>query len=393
MSKLTLADIKFGKVGDYVKTSPLSYPTSEAQASALSESDADSVIVAGGDPQLPDGKKGTAEYWQEDPVTCAKIKPLYPKDSKFWEEMKTVVDVQLARKNCPCAIKLPKTRWPDIWKDKDTLEKIAEAVNGEYPASIQATFIETVYKNGGDVLELGQFKRGKVDFISKQVRQGALNTFSFQAVAPVNFMMKWYYGVPRPEEVAFKISKGDLTADSIIDQLSITDPTERAKIVELVSNINSMNLCSNKGGKDFTAYAVGSPTHPAFPAMHSAGSTCSLWLPALFDITPEQYCEALRVDYATSYGRTVAGVHYEQDNIAGLNIGQRIMREELPEFLANQFGYDACLMKKRLETLSFDWNTFQPGEGSKDCKISVGGEEMCAVKLLEELKNVMKCDA
>ena len=62
--------------------------------------------------------------------------------------------------------------------------------------------------------------------------------------------------------------------------------------------------------------------------MHSAGSTVSYWLPAIAQITGEDYCEALRVDYAVSYGRTVARVHYQLDNLAGLNIGQRLVRAQ-----------------------------------------------------------------
>jgi hypothetical protein len=41
--------------------------------------------------------------------------------------------------------------------------------------------------------------------------------------------------------------------------------------------------------------------------MHAAGSSCSYWLPVVAKISPEQYCEALRVDYAVALARTVAG--------------------------------------------------------------------------------------
>merc|ERR1711992_24654 len=102
-----------------------------------------------------------------------------------------------------------------------------------------------------------------------------------------------------------------------------------------------MNL---KNSHDFTHYkSSGCPTHPSWPAMHSAGSTMSFWLPAVAKLTGEQYCESLRVDYAVSYGRTVAGVHYEQDNIAGLNIGQNI-HKDLPDELADKYGYDKVII-------------------------------------------------
>merc|ERR1712196_326936 len=110
--------------------------------------------------------------------------------------------------------------------------------------------------------------------------------------------------MPRPEEVAGVIARGELTTDKD----GVPEP--------IVAKIRSMGLTR---WNDFTAYDTGSPTHPSWPAMHSAGSTMSYWLPVVAKLTADQYCEALRVDWAVSYGRTVAGVHYPQDNIAGLN--------------------------------------------------------------------------
>jgi hypothetical protein len=148
------------------------------------------------------------------------------------------------------------------------------------------------------------------------------------------------------------IYKGDLTEKEGVPK-------------DLIEDIESMKVCSPA---DFTAYDNGSPTHPSFPGMHSAGSTCSLWLACLYDLTPDQYCEALHVDYAVAFGRTVAGVHYQQDNLAGVNIGQRIIREKLPEFLENNYGYDSAKVAKRLKDLSFDWNKFDSKDYTIDGK-------------------------
>jgi hypothetical protein len=156
--------------------------------------------------------------------------------------------------------------------------------------------------------------------------------------------------MPRPEEVAGLIKSEKLTTE----QHGVPE-----KIVTDVKAIEKFDKATA-----FTAYDNGCPTHPSFPAMHSAGSTCSLWLPAVYDITPEQYLEALRLDYGIAFARTVAGVHYPQDNIAGLNIGQRIIREKLPKFLADNYGYDKGLVQKKLELLSFDWNDFDSKTGT-----------------------------
>jgi len=234
------------------------------------------------------------------------------------------------------------------------LNDVADAVKGEYPNYHQQTFIAQIVGDAKkeersllrrDLLK-PEFNKEEeaevVDFIGDIIRMSAINTWVIDAVAPVNFMLKWHFGVPRPEEVAYRITKeGNANID-------ISD--------ELVKKIKKLNL---ENAHSFTAYENGSPTHPSFPAMHSAGGTLSLWLPALYDISPSQYAEALRIDYGVAMARTVAGVHYRQDNIAGLNIGQRVVREQLPKFLEDHYGYDATKVKARLESLSFDWKGFK----------------------------------
>lgn len=54
--------VEFLNKFEMVNPSSLSYPATKAQALALSKSDANPVVSAGGDPQMPDGKKVTAEY-------------------------------------------------------------------------------------------------------------------------------------------------------------------------------------------------------------------------------------------------------------------------------------------------------------------------------------------
>ena len=328
-------------------------PTSVADV-LQAESTGDSIVLEQ-DVQLPSSPKNNPDYWD--------VKPVYPEQRKFWNQLFQVVDLQIARKNNQDPNE--SYGWPTIMKEAKvdsmnafTLEDIAAAVNGEYPASIQKAFIrEEVFpafkaqKNDArkNMLSMGQPTRSGVDFIGMQVRIAAINTWSFEVVAPVNFMLKWHYGMPRPEEVAWLIA-----TDRISDGLEKT--TTMKQTVELIKGMNLQQR------KDFTAYNKekedGSPTHPSFPAMHSAGSTLSTWLPVLFKLTPEQYEQTLLIDHAVAFGRSVAGVHYPMDNIAGLNIGQRIVREELPAFVAEKYGYDEAKVEARLEKLSFDWKDF-----------------------------------
>jgi hypothetical protein len=77
-------------------------------------------------------------------------------------------------------------------------------------------------------------------------------------------------------------------------------------------------------------------------------------------LTPTQYCEALRVDYAVAWARTVAGVHYPMDNMAGLNLGTLVSLDKLPELLSERYGSDPEAVRTRMETLKFEWEDFDP---------------------------------
>ena len=176
------------------------------------------------------------------------------------------------------------------------------------------------------------------------IRLADLNTWAIGAVAPTNFHLKWFVGRPRLEELAYKIAEGELTANDGVPQ-------------DIISKIESMDLNSATA---FTAYDEGSPTHPSWPAMHSAASSASFWLAVALDLSEEQYCEALRVDYAVSYARTVAGVHYPTDNIAGLNLGQQIMAEQLADHFEGKYGSDRDEVQAKIDGLRFDWANFNP---------------------------------
>lgn len=346
-------------------TDPLphdAYPLKPSVAEVLvKESDGDAIVLPGDvqlpradDPYGPDPSR--PEYWNQAPI--------FPEDPRFLKELHEVVKLQIARNKGTTPEEF--YRFPDIMIDGKvdymrnianndeyelSLEDVANAVKNEYPVSIQQTFIRECFfpppkDTRSIILNLGQPIRNAKDFIGVQVRIAEINAWTFAKVAPVNFMLKWHYGMPRPEEVAWLIAN-----DRIRDDLASTEVGPA-----LVSDIKSMQLANRE---DFTAYKKqGSPTHPSYPAMHSAGSTLSMWFPALFKLSPEDYEQALLVDHAVAVARTVAGVHYPQDNIAGLNIGQRIIREELPAFAAKSYGYDATLVRARLDKLSFDWNTF-----------------------------------
>jgi membrane-associated phospholipid phosphatase len=156
--------------------------------------------------------------------------------------------------------------------------------------------------------------------------------------------MKWSVGRPRPEEIAMQIENDIITeADGVPG--------------DVVTAVKAMGLTR---AEDFTHYDEGCPLHPSWPAMHSASSASSLWLAVVADLTADQYCQALRTDYAVAFARTVAGVHYTTDNIAGLNLGQKVLANKLADHLSERYGADPQVLQQKVDSLIFDWNTFDP---------------------------------
>mmetsp|Transcript_5267 Transcript_5267/g.9675 ORF Transcript_5267/g.9675 Transcript_5267/m.9675 type:complete len:227 (+) Transcript_5267:90-770(+) len=117
-------------------------------------------------------------------------------------------------------------------------------------------------------------------------------------------------------------------------------------------------LLSSKRPTDFTAYPEGAPGQPSWPAMHAAASALSFWLSVVLDITPTQHCEAKLVDHAVAWGRTVAGVHYEDDNIAGLDMGQEVVAQLLPGHLVDMYGADRQKVQDKVDAMRFSWRDF-----------------------------------
>lgn len=330
------------------------------------------------------------------------FEPLYPGQTGFWEQFQKVVDAQVERReqnNSGARLNDDSDnnlyKWPNLWLDRSTsklnvwndnsnrnlnLDDVAQSVKGEFSNYHQQDAVTQAIdkmvngeKKRDEFLDLGQFRDGIIperDFIDFQVRAAVINAWSLGVVARTNFYLKWYYGVPRPEEVAWKIHNKELNATHGVPDEVITHITD---------------LCLEKQ-EDFTAYNKGCPHHPSFPAMHSAGSTCSIWFPALYNIKAEDYNQLLRMDYGVAFARTIAGVHYEQDNLAGLNIGQRIVREKLPEFLAENYGYDAEKVRERLDDLQFDWNKYDNKEETINGKKAADFLKMANEKLESRAK-------
>jgi len=261
----------------------------------------------------------------------------------FWEKLREVMDVQDARRNDP---NTPIFTLPDIWEGSD-LNQVADYVHNEYPGIIQSALLADILTNryGPVVLDFDVVPyRSNSMFLRRDIMVADMSSWAMSTVGPYNFAAKWYAGRARPEEVVWAIKTGQMTEGVPED------------IAERIANLDISDQ------REFTAYSEGSPRHPSWPAMHSAIASVSFWLSVVLDINNEQLCQARLTDYAISYARTVAGVHYTDDNLTGMNLAQEVLAASMPTYLSEKFGADATLIEKKIRKNRFDWNTFDPAD-------------------------------
>ena len=276
--------------------------------------------------------------------------PLHPSagKGKYWVYLEEVISARMLDKEAPAsevlASKLP---LPDRWENY-TVHEVAKAVHDEYPGLHQANFLEDLLAGKYGPIEIDSDvvpKRCNSDFLRSAVMLATMNTWSIGCIGPYNFAAKWWAGRARPEEVVWAIKTK-----------SLRDGVPR-RIRRMIKSLNITNP------EEFTAYPEGCPRHPSWPAMHSAASNLSFWLQVVLNTTFEQSCQARIVDNAVAYARTVAGVHFPDDNVAGLNMGQVVMADMLPEYLHQMYGSDQDAVKRKIEAvlnIATSWDNFDP---------------------------------
>mmetsp|Transcript_18589 Transcript_18589/g.22777 ORF Transcript_18589/g.22777 Transcript_18589/m.22777 type:complete len:406 (-) Transcript_18589:303-1520(-) len=267
--------------------------------------------------------------------------PEADESAPYWNELRHFIDIQKKRMYHPDLELFPRA---EVWRGWD-LNEVAEAVHNEVPGSLQSLLMEEMFeKRWGEVyLDPDVFPQScdprRMHFSEEDIVED-LNQWVIDTVMPPTFALKWYVGRARPEEVLWAIKKGRIT-DGV--------PSD---IRSYVNNLDSNSQF------DFTAYEEGSPTHPSWPAMHAASGSCSFWMSIIMDLNPEQLCQARLTDYAIAFARTVAGVHYQGDNIMGLNYAQEILEKELPSYLAYRYGANPQDVKRKIREIKYDWNEF-----------------------------------
>lgn len=342
------SDVTFDKFAwnDDTQVIPIEFPLTKDQATYLqSKSRSISIVLQGPNEECSD------KLFNKVNTRLQKNKlspPLRPGDKKFWFEFNEVVKIQTLLKQWqrgeidePLHQVMPLESLPDLWKDYG-ISDVSQAVNNEFPGIYHSQMIAIWLKDGLSTNDLIP-KSGNVDFLRGPVFFSDMIGVAIRLVGSCNFALKWNFGIARPEEIAWKIKTGEIAAPNLGKTLNFKD------------TIDKLGSTTSPG---FTDYVVGSPNHPSWPAMHSAASAASFWLNIVTDLSEEQLCEARKLDYAISYARTVAGVHYPQDNIAGLIAGQEILIQTLPKYLQNTYGSDKEKVRERAKLASYDWKKF-----------------------------------
>lgn len=217
----------------------------------------------------------------------------------------------------------------------DTYRKGAMLVRDDYPLHILVSLAEFLLKRGAKfrkILPDVGFQR----FTDSMVLSSHVIGWAVHTVSPNAFACKWKHGRARPEEVIHGWLNGDFPN---------IDPNIEKQLNMFINNKDEIKNDQNK----FTLYSEGCPNHPSYPAMHGAAAGAGLLFPILFDLTLEEEEEVRRTVLNIAMFRNVAGVHYESDSLMGIQIGEMVLAEKLPEFLE---GYGA--IKSDIEQLILD---------------------------------------
>jgi len=306
----------------------------------------------------PSGGSGSGSAPQ---VTIAL--PSQPEDGAlFWDELWQVTTLQRIRLGLAPSrrAKLPADLidLPVLFEGY-TFEAAAAAVESDFPTHWPTLLAQQFLSNGTELDGAVIPMRSPKDFVNTQVMLARVIGWAVSTVSPLAFALKWDQGRPRPEEAAAAVRNG------LFDTL----PEDKRPPEKLKQKINAVysGVPEEQTQPSWTAYKSGSPRHPSWPAMHSAASSASLYLAVVLNLTSDQLKEARKLDYAVAYFRSLAGVHYPTDNIAGLALGQNVVAKELPDMLEEFYpGSEPGATKKAAEEKikmlleAHSWDTYQP---------------------------------
>jgi len=367
------------------------FPLTPADALALAD-----VSSNPNDAESPVDYRDTANNIVITPMGFGSVPaPTFPQSEgaagdAFWAEFNEVVQLQKLRKENPGRsiadfIDVPALFLANGWT---TLATASAAVRSDFPTHFPTLMVGKLLSRDcnarpdcrdtdptccvtfrTDVTP----KRSGSDFVRNQVLLARLIGWAVSEVSDSAFATKWYYGRPRPEEVAMAVKGGDYGACTRVPDAMKSTLAAPGFGMGAAADFTAYDTPGSGGTKDdCTMTSCGSPRHPSFPAMHSAASAASLYLPLVLKLNTAQITELRKLDFAVATSRTFAGVHYPTDNRAGLNVGQEVLAKQLPGFFADQFGGSSkgketlrAKVEAELAALSYDWRDHQACTGAQ----------------------------
>eukprot|EP00040_Diaphanoeca_grandis_P044212 m.11628 g.11628 ORF g.11628 m.11628 type:complete len:569 (-) comp8907_c0_seq1:113-1819(-) len=301
----------------------------------------------------------------------------------FWNEFREVIAVQQLREaDMPTTtIFSPAQSIQQFIGAESKIADSAQSVQTDFPSDFPTRLLHYLNNANDGALDakinkaiFNQCSYPGNEFVNGFVAIADMVGWAIREVSPAAFATKWHVGRARPEEVAWEIHSqvasgahnggaefgGHAVPDDIVAAIAAMELEDRADFTAYKS--------VGAGGGGTFGYG-GSPVHPSYPAMHSAASSSSTWMSVVFDLDPTEIDELRLMDFSVSYFRTMAGVHYRSDNKAGLALGQRVVKEKLPDFLAERYGCSAVTKqairdevnrKLALHVDNFYWGDYLP---------------------------------
>lgn len=259
-------------------------------------------------------------------------KPLYPEDEGFWDEFSDTLDMVCAAHDRALNRREVSPLLGGI--AGSTARSGADLVHSDFPTAIMTEAVLNLKKPTWRDFGL------RNGFTDGPVLLGHLIGWASHVVSPNSFCAKWHFMVPRPEEVAGAIARGELDAPEMIQQ-------------RLFNMVPRSVLAGRQ--EAFTVYDEGCPNHPSYNAMHSAAAGAQATvIKVLFDLSEEQTAQVNLAARNMAFFRSNAGVHYPQDNRAGLWLGQETVSRLLSDKM-REFGADSAEVQAAIDAAQTDF--------------------------------------
>lgn len=262
-------------------------------------------------------------------------KPLVPGDGGFFIEFEAVIEeVAAAKAKASYSNRLSACI---IASGVARADQAAELVHKDWP---------------GDIILLGaKACQNKVwrkfslpvasNFTDATVLLNALINLAPWWVSPSSFAAKWHFMVARPEEVAGAVARGEF---DVPDQVKM----------KLFAVVKQSDLLADQ--RRFTMYPEGCPPHPSYNAMHAAAAGAAVTAAKVMLVLSGADRGMMDLTaHNMAHLRATAGVHYPQDNNAGLWLGQEVVNRKLPKWMEEHVGIPAGEVEAALKEVQTNW--------------------------------------